>query len=421
MKLADLFTMIVGPDVDIGFSAYDGSRAGNPASDVRIELRSPRALSYLAQAPGQLGVARANVMGDLDVEGDLYELFLRLGHVSTTHLTRSDYVTIGRELAPALTKRAPAPPEEIRLGGRLHSLRRDASAISHHYDVSNRFYRWVLGPSMAYTCAVYPTLDATLDEAQEEKFDLVCRKLGLEPGMRLLDVGCGWGGMVLHAVKNYGVSAIGVTLSEQQASWGQQAIADAGLEGVAQIRHADYRSVSESGFDRVSSIGLTEHIGKANYDDYFAFLRSKLRDGGRLLNHSITRTSTTQATRTSRGFINRYIFPDGELVHVGHLIDRMEHQQLEVRHEENLREHYAMTLRDWVRNLEDHWDEAVEEVGWRKARVWRLYLVASRWGFETNRIQLHQVLATRTPTSTTSTGPDALAAGDADVPLRPWF
>jgi cyclopropane-fatty-acyl-phospholipid synthase len=170
---------------------------------------------------------------------------------------------------------------------------------------------------------------------------------------------------------------------------------------VVDFRHGDYRDIAK----RVRCV-VIHRITERPTADYFAFLRSKLRDGGRLLNHSITRTSTTQATRTSRGFINRYIFPDGELVHVGHLIDRMEHQQLEVRHEENLREHYAMTLRDWVRNLEDHWDEAVEEVGWRKARVWRLYLVASRWGFETNRIQLHQVLATRTPTSTS-------------MPLRP--
>ncbi len=410
MKLADVFTKVAGADVDVAFTAYDGSRAGNPASEVTFDVRSPRAVSYLAQSPGQLGVARAYVMGDIDVEGDLFEAFLRLGRVRARSLSTSDAAAIARIIAPALTVRPTPPPEEVRLGGRRHSLRRDASAISHHYDVSNRFYEWVLGPSMAYTCAVYPDLDASLEDAQAEKFDLVCRKLDLKPGDRLLDVGCGWGGMVLHAVKNYGVSAIGVTLSRQQAEWGQRAIADAGLDGVAQIRHSDYRAVQESGFDAVSSIGLTEHIGKGNYLGYFGFLRSKLRDGGRLLNHCITRTDTTSATRTSRGFINRYVFPDGELVHVGHLVDQLERSALEVWHEENLRPHYAMTLRDWSRNLDEHWNEAVDEVGWRKARVWRLYLVASRWGFHTNRIQLHQVLATRTP-----------ADGNAARPLRPNF
>ncbi len=184
----------------------------------------------------------------------------------------------------------PEPPAlERRLRGKRHSKGRDAEAIHHHYDVSNRFYSYVLGPSMAYTCAVFPTADASLETAQEEKFDLVCRKLGLQPGMRLLDVGCGWGGMVLHAVKNYGVSAIGVTLSKQQAEWGQRAIEDAGLADKAQIRFSDYRDVKETGFDAVSSIGLTEHIGRANYHSYFTFLLSKLRPEGRLLNHMITR------------------------------------------------------------------------------------------------------------------------------------
>ena len=273
--------------------------------------------------------------------------------------------------------------------------------------MSNRFYRWVLGPSMAYTCAVFPTRDASLEEAQAEKFDLVCRKLGLRPGMRLLDVGCGWGGMVVHAVKNYGVTAIGVTLSRQQAEWGQQVIDDAGLGDRAKIRHQDYRHVPEQGFDAVSSIGLTEHIGHRNYRTYFGFLRSRLNPTGLLLNHSITRTDPRQSTQLSKGFINRYVFPDGELVPVGRIVDAIEDASLEVRHEENLREHYALTLMHWSRNLEENWDDAVEEVGIGKARVWRLYLAAARLGFASNRIQLHQVLAVRTADD-----------GTSDYPLR---
>ena len=211
----------------------------------------------------------------------------------------------------------------------------------------------------------------------------------------------------MHAAKHYGVEVIAVTLSEQQARWGQRAVRDAGLEKQIDLRHSDYRAVQETGFDRIASIGLTEHIGKANYPDYFDFLRSRLVDGGRLLNHCITRTDPKQKTYTRNGFINRYIFPDGELVHVGVLIDAMENQHLEVQHEENLRIHYAMTLAHWLENLEAHWDEAVAEVGLRKARVWRLYLAASQWGFARNQIQLHQVLATRT-------APD----GETGLPLR---
>ena len=280
--------------------------------------------------------------------------------------------------------------------------------ISHHYDVSNRFYEWVLGPSMAYTCACYPTDDSTLEEAQEYKFDLVARKLGLEPGMRLLDVGCGWGGMVMHAAREYGVKALGVTLSEQQAAWGQAAIEREGLSALAEVRHLDYRDVLESGFDAVSSIGLTEHIGKQNLPAYFSFLLGKLKPGGRLLNHCITRPTNNEPAIRRGGFINRYVFPDGELEGPGYLISLMHDTGFEVRHEENLREHYAKTLAAWCANLDAHWDEAVAEVGQGTARVWRLYMAGSRLGFDRNHIELHQVLGVKLH-------PDGTAA----MPLRP--
>jgi cyclopropane-fatty-acyl-phospholipid synthase len=407
MQLAEVFDSLVGESADIEFVAYDGSKAGRSGSDVRIEVRSPQAVSAIAGSPGQLGVARAYVNGDIEIHGDIYTGFERLG----SGFTMPDWgqrLRVLREFFPFALKRQPLPPEEVQLSGRRHGRMRDAAAISHHYDVSNRFYEWLLGPTMAYTCAVFPKADSTLEEAQDEKFDLVARKLGLRPGMRLLDVGCGWGGMARHAAKNYGVDVIAVTLSKPQAEWGQQMLEREGLTGLAQIRYSDYRDVPETGFDVVSSIGLTEHIGQANYPSYFSFLRGKLVDGGRLLNHCITRTDPRQRANTKRSFINRYIFPDGELVHVGVLVDAMERQKLEVQHEENLRAHYAMTLEQWSRNLDEHWDEAVAEVGLRKARVWRLYLAASRWGFAHNMIQLHQVLSTRT-------GPD----GYSGMPLRP--
>jgi cyclopropane-fatty-acyl-phospholipid synthase len=246
-----------------------------------------------------------------------------------------------------------------------------------------------------------------LEQAQFAKHDLVARKLGLKPGMRLLDVGCGWGGMVIHAARHYGVRTLGVTLSRRQAEWAQKAIADAGLSELAEVRHLDYRDVGEGEFDAVSSIGLTEHIGLKGLPAYFQFLYDRLRPGGRLLNHCITEPTDGQSVHKG-WFINRYVFPDGDLTGVGRLISLMVRTGFEVWHEENLRPHYAMTTAAWAANLDAHWDEAVEEVGIGIARVWRLYLCGVQIGFERNRIQLHQVLAER-PTGT----------GVTHTPLRP--
>jgi cyclopropane-fatty-acyl-phospholipid synthase len=415
MALAQIFENFVGPDAPVEFLAYDGSRAGAEGSPVRITVRSPAAVSYLAQAPGALGLARAYVSGHLDVDGDMYTALARLSNAQTMDVGLPERIQLFRNLGgpKVLIPRLAPPPQEVQissrwLSGLRHSKSRDARAISHHYDVSNRFYEWVLGPSMAYTCAVYPTADSTLEEAQAAKFDLVARKLGLHQGMRLLDVGCGWAGMVMHAAREYGVQALGVTLSEQQASWGQQAIEKAGLSGLAEVRHLDYRDVPETGFDAVSSIGLTEHIGLRQLPGYFEFLLGKLQPEGRLLNHCITRPDNTEPAVRQRGFINRYVFPDGELEGPGYLISLMHDTGFEVRHEENLREHYAKTLAAWGDNLDAHWKEAVAEVGEGTARVWRLYMAGSRLGFDRNHIQLHQVL-----------GAKLTESGVSGMPLRP--
>jgi cyclopropane-fatty-acyl-phospholipid synthase len=415
MALAQIFENFVGPDAPVEFLAYDGSRAGAEDSPVRITVRSPAAVSYLAQAPGALGLARAYVSGHLDVDGDMYTALARLANAQNMDVGLPERLQLFRDLGgpKVLFPRLAPPPQEVQISSRLltglrHSKGRDARAISHHYDVSNRFYEWVLGPSMAYTCAVYPTADATLEEAQAAKFDLVARKLGLRQGMRLLDVGCGWGGMVMHAAREYGVQALGVTLSEQQARWGQQAIEKAGLSGLAEVRHLDYRDVPETGFDAVSSIGLTEHIGLRQLPGYFEFLLGKLQPEGRLLNHCITRPDNTEPSVRQRGFINRYVFPDGELEGPGYLISLMHDTGFEVRHEENLREHYAKTLAAWGENLDAHWKEAVAEVGEGTARVWRLYMAGSRLGFDRNQIQLHQVL-----------GAKLTDRGVSGMPLRP--
>ncbi|MFI7448282.1 class I SAM-dependent methyltransferase [Nonomuraea sp. NPDC049714] len=414
MALASLFEKIVGSDANIAFTAYDGSKAGPDGSDVALEVKSPIAVAYLAQAPGELGLSRAFVSGHLDVRGDLYTLLDRMWKITTIDLTAAEKLAAVRSLGvKPLLMRVPSPPQEIRQStlarlGSQHAKQRDAEAIHHHYDVSNRFYRWVLGPSMAYTCAVFPEESSSLEEAQFAKFDLVSRKLGLKPGMRLLDVGCGWGGMVIHAAKHYGVKALGVTLSRQQAEWAQKAIAEAGLQDLAEVRFMDYRDVTESGFDAVSSIGLTEHIGRANLTSYFSFLYGKLKPGGRMLNHCITRPTGKEKTFNKGGFINRYVFPDGELESVGVLVREMEDCGFEIRHQENLREHYARTLKFWCDNLEANWDEAVAEVGMGTARVWALYMAGSIVGFERNKVQLHQVLGVKLDQD-----------GRAGVPLRP--
>ncbi len=421
LKLADIVDLLAERPITFRFSAYDGSHTGPEGAGVGIHISTPRGVAYLVTAPGSLGMARAYVSGDLDVvgvhPGDPYPLLREMG--TELRWRRPDPPTVARVTRALGISRLvpPAPPSQEarpdwrrRLHGVLHSKSRDAEAIQHHYDVSNRFYELVLGPSMTYTCACYPTKTASLEQAQEHKYDLVARKLDLKPGMRLLDVGCGWGGMVRHAATKYGVRAIGVTLSGEQAAWAQAAIEREGLTDLAEVRHGDYRDVAESDFDAVSSIGLTEHIGVANYPAYFAFLRSKLRPGGRLLNHCITRPDNRHTPRVKRGFIDRYVFPDGELTGVGRISTEIQDAGLEVRHVESLREHYAMTCAAWCANLVEQWDECVAEVGLAVARTWGLYLAGSRLGFETDQIELHQVLAVRRHDD-----------GASDMPLRPTW
>ncbi|GAA1276554.1 class I SAM-dependent methyltransferase [Pseudonocardia aurantiaca] len=409
MHVAQLISDVLGRDVPVRVVAYDGSKAGPDSSEVALRVLTPRALARLVTAPGTLGLARAYVSGEIEVEGEVYELLHAMADLALHDLSRPERVRLARRLLPVwLRHRQPVPDLEYRPPGRLHSKSRDRKAISHHYDVSNRFYEWVLGPSMAYTCAVYPTATATLEEAQAAKHELVAQKLGLEPGMRLLDVGCGWGGMVMHAAAEHGVKALGVTLSRNQAEWAQAEIERRGLGDLAEVRHLDYRDAPESEFDAISSIGLTEHIGKNQLQNYFASLSERLRPGGRLLNHCITQPRTP-GRRELDPFFARYVFPDGQLEPVGHLISVMNDSGFEIRHEENLREHYALTLAAWCANLEEHWTEAVAEVGVGRARVWRLYMAASRLGFDRDNIQLHQVL-----------GVKVSDRGASGFPLRGW-
>lgn len=419
LTISEILELLSDGNLPLRFTAYDGSAAGPEDARLGLHLKSPRGTTYLATAPGDLGMARAYVSGDLEAvgthPGDPYEIlrimseelrFRRPGALTLATITRSLGWDLLRPIAP--------PPQEVvprwrRIAeGLRHSKTRDADSISHHYDVSNTFYEHVLGPSMTYTCAVYTDAGDSLEDAQDNKYRLVFEKLGLKAGDRLLDIGCGWGGMVRYAARQ-GVSVIGATLSKEQAGWAQKAIADEGLSELAEVRFSDYRDIVETDFDAVSSIGLTEHIGVQNYPSYFESIKSKLRPGGRVLNHSITRPDNRSGVRAG-AFIDRYVFPDGELTGSGRIISEMQNAGLEVRHEENLREHYALTLEAWCRNLVDNWDACVAEAGEGTARVWGLYMAGSRLGFERNVVQLHQVLGVKL-------GPK----GTANVPLRPWW
>src|SRR5277367_4852608 len=417
LSLAEVLAVVTGgAKRSLRFTAYDGSTAGPETAVLGMALLTPRAPTYWATAPGELGLARAYVSGDVELRGvppgDPYELLklladkLEFGRPSPRLLASIIRAVGVQHLVPA-----PPPPQEVlprwrRIAeGLRHSKTRDAEAIHHHYDVSNSFYEWVLGPSMTYTCAVYPDPESTLEEAQENKYRLIFEKLRLQSGDRLLDVGCGWGGMVRYAARR-GVRAIGATLSAEQAAWARKAIEAEGLGELAEVRHSDYRDVREISFDAVSSIGLTEHIGVKNYPAYFGFLKSKLRTGGLLLNHCITRHDNKQ-TSFAGGFTDRYVFPDGELTGSGRIVTEIQEAGFEVLHAENIRHHYAMTLRDWCHNLVEHWDAAVDEVSLPIAKVWGLYMAASRVAFERNNLQLHHVLAAK-----------ADVWGDDDLPLR---
>jgi cyclopropane-fatty-acyl-phospholipid synthase len=394
MTVADLVSSVLGPDIPVAVRAYDGSRLGPDDASATLVLRSPDALRRIATSPGELGIGRAYVAGDLDVEGDIYAALELRHRFAKVALKPAQLMEIAKILGPGVLRRLAPPPGEARLRGRRHSPARDAAAIAHHYNVSNQFYGRLLGPSLTYSCAVWEGPDVGLEAAQAAKHDLVCRKLGLRPGMRLLDVGCGWGSLLLHAAQHYGVRGVGVTLSDAQADLASKRIAEAGLADLLTVRVQDYRAVDDGPFDAISSIGMFEHVGLSRLDEYFSRLFSLLQPGGRLLNHGISRPwrAPRRANFARRGFIDRFVFPDGELLEVGSVVTAIQRAGFEVRHLESLREHYALTLRAWSANLEREWEAAVAEVGAARARIWRLYIAASALNFEDGNTQVHQVL-----------------------------
>ena len=394
-----LLHALFGPDLPVRFELWDGSAIGPIDGPGTVIIKSSMAIRRLMWAPGELGFGRAYAAGDLEVEGDLFNLIGVLRAAAPDELKVGPAVLLaGIDAARGLGVVGPPPsppPEETRPSGvwqLKHSKRRDRRAISHHYDVGNDFYRLVLGPSMTYSCARFVDDHTSLEEAQAAKHELVCRKLGLHerPGARLLDVGCGWGSMAIHAAAHHGASVVGVTISRAQAELARKRAAEAGLSHQVEIRLQDYRDVRGETFDAISSIGMFEHVGAARIGEYFGNLHRLLRPEGRILNHAISSVGGSKLGR--RSFMARYVFPDGELIDVGETVLAMEEAGFEVRDVESLREHYAKTLRAWIANLEADWDAAVAESSPARARIWRLYMAGSVLGFEDGGINVHQVL-----------------------------
>ncbi|MBT2390596.1 class I SAM-dependent methyltransferase [Streptomyces sp. ISL-1] len=419
LRLTTLAEELLGTPLPVRIRAWDGSESGPPGAPVLV-IRHRRALRRLLWRPGELGLARAWVAGEIDVDGDLYHALDLLAGLlwqrddpdedsgnklldPRLRAAARGLLKIGGALPPP-----PPPPEEVRRrAGPLHTRRRDKNAISHHYDVGNGFYGLVLGPSMVYSCAYWQD-GGTLEDAQHDKLDLVCRKLALKEGDRLLDVGCGWGSMAVHAAREYGVEVVGVTLSREQAAYARKRIAEEGLTDRIEIRVQDYRDVRDGPYDAISSIGMAEHVGEVRYRQYADQLFSLLKPGGRLLNHQIARRpERDESAYRVDEFIDRYVFPDGELAPLGRTVSTLEEAGFEIRDVESIREHYALTLRRWVANLEANWPQAVRHSSPGRARVWRLYMAASAVSFERNRIGVNQILAVKTPES-----------GNSRLPLR---
>ncbi|MEU2155724.1 cyclopropane-fatty-acyl-phospholipid synthase family protein [Streptomyces sp. NPDC019396] len=422
-RLTTLAENLLGAPPSVRIRAWDGSEAG-PADAPVLVFRHPRALRRLIWKPGELGLARGWVAGEIDVEGDLYEALNQISGLiwerskrshRSDHSDHSDQsgrrrahqlrdprsaaavADLWRLAGPRAWLPPPPPAEEVRRrSGPLHTRSRDRQAISHHYDVGNDFYERVLGPSMVYSCAYWRD-GGTLEEAQRDKLDLICRKLALKEGGRLLDVGCGWGSMAIHAAREYGVRVTGVTLSREQAAYARKRVAQEGLTDRVDIRVQDYRDVKDGPYDAISSIGMAEHVGSAQYREYADVLYGLLKPGGRLLNHQIARRpEEDEAAYQVDDFIDAYVFPDGELAPLGGTLSILEEAGFEARDVESIREHYARTLRVWVANLESAWPDAVRLTSPGRARIWRLYMAACALAFERNRIGVNQILVVKT-------------------------
>ena len=384
------------PERPFRVELWDGSAlpATNGAVGPTFRVRSARALGHVLRAPGQLGLGRAYVSGEIEVDDIDALLELLDGYAVPPLDTRAKArLAAGAVRAGALRLVPRAPAAELRSRGRRHSRERDRRAVAHHYDVSNDFFGLVLGESLTYSCAIFSRGAQTLEAAQRAKLELVCAKLGLRAGERVLDVGCGWGSFALHAAGEHRADVTAITLSEPQAAFARERAAAAGLADRIEIRVADYRDLAGEQFDAIASIGMVEHVGSANINAYAQQLAAVLRPGGRLLNHGIARLR--YGDPEAGPFSERFVFPDAAPLHLSRVLTAIETAGLEPTHVEGFRHDYARTLRGWARNLDEHAERAESLVGPERLRVWRLYLRAARRGFENGFTSIFQIVAHR--------------------------
>jgi cyclopropane-fatty-acyl-phospholipid synthase len=384
---------------DFGIRLWDGTTVpADPGVEERFTfvVRRPGALRRMFLRPSELSLGEAYVNGDFEIEGSLEAVFPLADRLLGTPRSRGEQARQAMRLL-RLPREAPphAGQERAHLHGTRHSLERDRQAVTYHYDLSNEFFQLFLDARMVYSCAYFTSEDDDLDTAQERKLDYICRKLRLRPGERLLDVGCGWGALVRHAAERYGVDAVGITLSEAQATLARERIGEASLDDRCRVEVLDYRELDEpSAYDKVVSVGMFEHVGDERLPEYFERAFSLLRPGGAFLNHGIARRPGAWSSR-SPTFWERYVFPDGSLTTISAALNAAEETGFEVRDVEGLREHYELTLRHWVRRLEDHADEAWNVADPASYRIWRLYMSAAAYRFQVNRLSVYQALLVR--------------------------
>jgi cyclopropane-fatty-acyl-phospholipid synthase len=383
------------PDRPFKIELWDGTEVASTTGDGPVfSVRSPVALGHMLRSPGQLGLGRAYVAGALEVD-DIDRVLELLDDYSPPPIDAKAKARLAAAAvrAGALSEVPRVPAVELRPQGRRHSIMRDKRAVTHHYDVGNEFFALFLDESMTYSCAVWSRGAKTLEEAQETKRELVCTKLALKEGERVLDVGCGWGSFAVHAAQRHGVHVTGITLSEPQAAGARRRAEEAGVADRVDIRVMDYRELAGERFDAIASIGMVEHVGASNIDAYAGTLARLLQPCGRLLNHGISRLRYGEPE--AGPFSERYVFPDAAPLHLSRIQAALEKTGFETRHVEGLRMDYAQTLREWLRRLDSNYEEALRIAGPERMRVWQVYLRAARRGFETGFTSVYQVLADR--------------------------
>ncbi|MFJ4692337.1 class I SAM-dependent methyltransferase [Streptomyces sp. NPDC088766] len=417
-RIADLAETMTGGPLPVRLRTWDGGEAGPPDGPV-VVVRSRRALRRLLWEPGELGLAQAYVTGDLDVEGDLGEGLRAVWAAARERdldLPRPSVADRARAVGTALRlgalgPRPGAPASQARLRGGLHSKARDRAAISHHYDLSNDFYRLLLDETMAYSCGYWPAEDpeCTPADAQRAKLELICRKLALVPGARLLDIGCGWGSLTLHAAERHKAQVTAVTLAREQAAYVREQVRERGLEHRVEVVCQDYRDITGGAYDAVATVEMGEHVGDAEYPAFAASLHRLVRPRGRVL---VQQMSRGRKAPGGGAFIEAYIAPDMHMRPLGETVALLERAGLEVRSVESMREHYVRTINAWHRTLEERWEDVVRLVGVETARVWRLYLVGAALAFEEGRMGVDQILSTR-----------PAPGGADDTPVTPgdWY